>query len=247
VNLLPLDHLPFNAADLAGLAQAFETLGFTVSPRGAYTSPDQPGARWPNHSVFLRAGWFDLLREPSLSADALLVPRACLFRADDLAAAARALAPLRTTTPYGLVRRWEEDLGLEPESFDLFSLRERVAPLPLAVIAHAYPCRDIRPDWLDHPNGAQAVAGLIFADAAPSPAASAAGQALDLSGFAYWGRAPFEAEFGPGVEVAVRIQVGSLSQATVVLGDHGVGFRQGEAGLCVPPQGRFGCGFLFAA
>jgi hypothetical protein len=245
VNPLPLDHLPFNAAELAGLAQAFGTLGFTVSPRGAYTSPSQPAARWPNHSVFLRAGWFDLLQEPSLPTDALLAPRACLFRAGDLAAAAQALSPLRTTTPYGLVRRWDQDLGLEPETFELFSLRERVAPLPVAVIAHAYPCCDIRPDWLDHPNSAQAVAGLIFADAAPGPAATKAGQALDLSGFQYWGRPAFEAEFGPGVEVAVRVRVGSLGQVAAVLNAGGVGFRQGEAGICVPPHGRFGCGFAF--
>ena len=59
--MLPLDHLPFRNPDLTKLAAAFEALGFTVSPPGAYTSADVPDARWVNRCVFLKRGWFDLL------------------------------------------------------------------------------------------------------------------------------------------------------------------------------------------
>ncbi len=51
--MLPLDHIPLQTGDLLRLQGAFETLGFTVSPPGAYSAADFPQARWPNRSVFL--------------------------------------------------------------------------------------------------------------------------------------------------------------------------------------------------
>src|SRR5579859_4794145 len=121
---LPLDHLPFPARDLFALGRAFEALGFTVSPPGAYTSADFPKVRWPNRAVFLRTGWFDLLQDEGIDPQAPSAPGACLFRTDDLDASARVFSDIRTEAPYRLERRWNTDPGLPPERFRLFSIRE---------------------------------------------------------------------------------------------------------------------------
>ena len=245
-DLLPLDHAPFTAANLAPLTAAFEAIGFTVSPPGAYTSPEFPEARWPNRCVFLRQGWFDLLQSAQADPTAPAGPGACLFRTSDLDAAMAAMAGLSTRPPYRLERRWDDDLGLPPETFKLSSLRERVAPLGLAVIEHVYPCPDILPAWLEHENGAVEVAGLTFGGAEPGPAAERAGAVLNLSGFEYIAASAFEGRFGPCTrQVAVRVRVGSLTQATTALGERGARcVRRGDVLLATPPPG-LGCPFVF--
>jgi hypothetical protein len=246
MTVLPLDHLPFPTRDLSQLASAFEALGFTVSPPGAYSSADFPRARWPNRAVFLRTGWFDLLQDDGLDPGIPSAPRACLFRTTDLDVSAKAFADVRTEAPYRLERRWDRDLGLPPETFRLFSIRERIAPVGLAVIQHAWPCPDIAPAWTEHANGASAVAGLIFGGAEPGPAAGQCRSRLDLSVFAYLDAEAFAARFGPCRRpVAVRIKVRSLSRARTALELRGAVFdRRGDT-LSIPPQGALACAFSF--
>jgi hypothetical protein len=244
--MLPLDHLPFRANDLAMLQAGFEALGFTVSPPGAYTSADVPEARWPNRSVFLKKGWFDLLVDPAAEPATIQGPSGTLFRTDDLDAALEAFGDMRCRPAYRLERRWDADVGLPPETFRLFDLRERVAPIGLAVIEHAWPCPDILPAWLEHENGALEVMGLIFGGAAPGPMAEQAATVLDFSGLEYITAADFEARFGAGAsQVAVRIRVASLDTAARALSDLGVACERRGAAVCVGPQGGFGCGFAF--
>jgi hypothetical protein len=114
---LPLDHISFTTGGLSRLQRGFEALGFTVSPQGAYTSADFPDARWLNRAVFLREGWFDLLENSAIDAEAASAPGAALFRATNLDAAAKAFADVRTEAPYRLVRRWDDEQGLPPETF----------------------------------------------------------------------------------------------------------------------------------
>jgi hypothetical protein len=244
--MLPLDHLPFRAKDLATLQAGFETLGFTVSPPGAYTSPDVPEARWPNRSVFLNGGWFDLLADPLVEPNTIQGPGGALFRTDDLNAALKGAEGMRTRPPYRLERRWDTDIGLPSESFRLFDLRERVAPLGLAVIEHAWPCPDILPAWRTHDNGALDIAGLIFGGAPPGPMAEPGGALLDLSGFEYIAADDFETRFGTCPrQIAVRVQAASLTRAMRVLNDQGVAWEAHGDTVCVGIQLGFGCGFLF--
>jgi hypothetical protein len=244
--MLPLDHLPFRANDLTTLQAGFEALGFTVSPPGAYTSADVPEARWPNRSVFLNKGWFDLLADPSAEPDTIEGPSGGLFRTDDLDATLTTARDTRTRPPYRLERRWEMDVGLPPETFRLFDLRERVAPIGLAVIEHAWPCQDILPAWQAHENGALEVAGLIFCGDRPGPMAERAGTLLDLSGFEYLAASDFETRFGtcPG-QIAVRVRVTSLAETARVLSDRRVAFEAHDDTVSVDSQCRFGCGFSF--
>lgn len=244
--MLPLDHLPFPTGDLEALSRAFRALGFVVSPRGGYTSPEAPQASWTNHGVFLRKGWFDLLHNPEAVADSPVGPSGGLFLTDDLDAAAVSLDGFRTRPSYRLERRWKDNLGLPPEAFALFEIRERISPLGLAVIQHHYPCHDTLAAWFDHPNAAEEVAGLIFGSAEPGPMADRAACHLDISGFRYWDGGKFKALFGPcDPQVALRIRVGSLTKARAAFDVAGIPFVETLEGLHVTPPHPLACGFQF--
>jgi hypothetical protein len=242
--MLSLDHLPFRAKDLDRLQAAFEALGFTVSTPGAYTSPDFPEARWANRCVFLRKGWFDLLEE--LQAEPVASPGGCLFLTDDLDRAHKRLSDLRTGEPYRLERRWDVDEGLPPETFSLFGLRERIAPIGLAVIQHAYPCPDIVTPWLRHENGAQEITGLVFGGAEPGPAARAAGAQLDLSAFEYMPADDFERAFGTCErQIAVRVRVSSIGQTLGALNHRHGAYDWRGTRLVARLGDRLGCPIAF--
>lgn len=236
--MLPLDHIAFQGPDLPALAQAFAALGFTVSPRGFYTSPDQPDARWDSHCVFMDRGWFDLLHAPG--APAAVAPGGTLFLTSDLDAAAARLGDMRLAPAYRLVRGWEDEHA--HESFKLLSIRERIAPLGLAVIEHAYPCADALPQWFSHPNTAIEAAGLIFAGAQPGPLAQVADAVLDLTAFEYWEPQRFSDAFGEHVDRAVRVRVASLAAARAALaGDFAV--QESKGRLHVAPPRRSAAAF----
>lgn len=241
--MLPIDHIPFAGPDLDALASAFSALGFTVTPGCAYTSPEYPDARWANRSVFLRQGWFDLLHAREAPANTAVTPGACLFLSDDLDAAAAALADMRRLPAYRLDRSWDGAPELGTETFRLFSIRERISPLGLAVIAHDYPCPDTLPAWFEHPNGAVELAGLVFAGGEPGAFAKPASRVLDLSGFAHWPADAFAAAF-EDAEIAVRVKVASLHAARAALSPE-LPVRETAAGLCVIAPGPLACGFLF--
>ena len=84
-----------------------------------------------NHIGTLYAGALFTLAE---------IPGGALFLTSDLEAAARRLGDMRLATAYRLIRSRDGEPAHEP--FKLFSIRERIAPLGLAVIEHAYPCAD---------------------------------------------------------------------------------------------------------
>ena len=244
--MLPLDHVPFYTGDLEALTRAFLALGFVVSPRGDYTSPEYPDANWTSHAVFLRKGWLDLQHNPQASSDAPVGPRAGLFLTNDLDAAAACLSGFRTRPTYRLERRWKNDLGLPSEAFALFDIGERISPVGLAVIQHHYPCHDTLAAWFDHPNSAEEVAGLIFGAAEPGPMAGQAACHLDISGFRYWDEAKFKAAFGHcEPQVALRVRVGSLTKVRAALDIAGIAFVETPDGLHVTPPRPLACGFQF--
>lgn len=237
--MLPLDHLPFPGPDLAATAAAFAALGFTVTPPAFYT--DTGGGRFDTRCVFLRRGWFDLLHTPQAPANTAVAPRSALFLSHELAATIVALGDMRRLPAYRLDRHWPHSSATE--RFELFSIRERIAPFGLAVIEHEWPCPDIEPQWMEHANGAQALSGLIFAGGEPGPFAKAAGRVLDLSGFEHWPAEAFCAAF-EDVEIAVRVEVASLDGAEAALSP-GLAVRRTAAGLAVLAPAPLACGFLF--
>jgi hypothetical protein len=241
--MLPLDHIPFPSPDLAGVASAFEGLGFTVSPPGVYTAPSEPGARWPCRCVFMAEGWFDLLHAPQAPADGRVRPAAALFRTDDLEAAAARLHDMRLQAPYLLERRWDDEPDLGVQAFSLIPIRERISPLPLSVIAHSYPAPTLRNAWFDHRNRALEVAGLVFCGGEPGAFARAAGRVLDLGGFAHWPTDVFAARFGDA-DVAIQIRTASLQAVRQALSPN-LPVMETAGTLCLRPPAPLDCGFQF--
>lgn len=237
--MLPLDHLPFPSPDLQATAAAFAALGFTVSPPAFYT--DDGDGRWDTRCVFLRRGWFDLLHAPEAPANTAVAPRGALFLSHELAATIVALGDMRRLPAYRLDRHWPHSQATE--TFQLFSIRERIAPFGLAVIEHDWPCPDIELAWTQHANGALALSGLIFAGGEPGPFAKAAGRVLDLSGFEHWPPEAFCAAF-EDVDIAVRVEVASLAAAEDALSP-GLTVRRIAEGLAVVGPPPLACGFLF--
>lgn len=237
--MLPLDHLPFPGPDLEATAAAFAALGFTVTPPCFYVDDGQ--GRWDNRCVFLRRGWFDLLHAPQAPANTAVAPRAALFLSHELAATIVALGDMRRLPAYRLYRHWPHSSATE--TFELFSIRERISPLGLAVIEHDWPCHDARAEWFEHPNGAVELSGLVFVGGEPGPFAKAAGRVLDLSGFEHWPPEAFCAAF-EDAEIAVRVRVASLDAAQAALSPD-LQVRRTAAGLCVIAPAPLACGFLF--
>jgi hypothetical protein len=242
--MLPLDHIPFYDVAPDELARGFGKLGFTASAPSRYTAPDHPGAGWRGRCIFTRDGWLDLLFDENPRRPA--APMACLFRAPDLAAASAEAAILNPGEPVRLERRWQGEDDLPAEAFVYTELRSRIAPVGLALIAHTWPCVDIRPAWFDHANGAKRIVGLIFGGEAPGPAAAAASRVLDVRGLEYWPRADFDAAFpGASVRRALRVQVEDLARAAGALQASGARFSEAPDGLAVPAQFGVDCGLLF--
>jgi len=240
----PLDHVPIPNRDLEEACQAFETLGFTITPPCVYTSPEQPGAEWRSRSIFFDQGWFDLQSAPGAPPGVSGAPASCLFRTDDLSDARTAFSDMRQTEPYHLIRRWPGDPELGGERFELFSIMERISPLVLALIEHAYPCPDTRSGWFEHRNSARKLAGLIFRDAQPGVAADAAASRLDLSGLRYLAATDFDAAF-PAARMAARVEVSSLAAARRSLSTAAIPFAEQGRSLLVGAPAPLSCGFEF--
>lgn len=244
--MLPLDHIPFYDVDPLVLGEGFARLGFTLSPPSIYTAPDHPGAGWEGCCIFTRSGWLDLLEDEFPKNPG--APMSCLFRTPDLAATRDDLSVLNPQEGLRLERRWASDEGLPPERFAYAELRSRIAPVVLAVIEHAWPCDDLRPEWQVHANGALAIHSLIFGGEAPGPAAATAMRFLDPAALEYWPRAEFDAVF-PGTKArrALRIAVGDLSVTRRALTASGARFVETPRGIAAPSQFGVACGMLFSA
>lgn len=241
-----IDHIPIGHQDLSQLATAFEALGFSVSGICRYLSPDNPLESWICRAVFLERGWLDLQSHPGHPPPRGAVPHSCLFRAPSLIDAASELSTFRTGPVVRLVRDWENQ---EAPPLDLrwMSLRERVAPLVLALVE--YPAADdergLSKPW--HPNSANGTLGLAFGDTTPGPAAEAAALSLSLSGFKYLPRRAFEERFGAfeGPMVALRFEVASLDDAALSMRKSGLSFSVADRAIMVPAQGVLSCGVEF--
>jgi hypothetical protein len=246
VGVYEIDHIPIGHPDLSRLAAGFEALGFSVSGICRYQSPDHPGESWTCRAVFLEHGWLDLQLRPDRPPLSGAVPHSCLFRAPSLAGAISELPTFRTGPITRLVRDWE---GEEAPQLGLrwMSLRERVAPLVLALVDYPAADKDVERPKPRHPNSATRILGLSFGDAPPGPAAEEAARRLSLSGFKYLPRRAFEKRFGTpdGPLVALRIEVASLDDAAGSLRKSGLAFGVADQSIMAPAQGELSCGVEF--
>jgi Glyoxalase-like domain len=181
--LAGIDHSLIGVRDLDGARRRFESLGFTLTPRGRHV-----GWGTANHCVMLEAGYIELLGIIDASQfvndlDKLLAEREGLlglaFGADDAEALTAALktAGCLADGPKTLKRSLELPEGdVLPEFRLLFLPREALPDLRGFFCQHLSPEILRRPEWLRHENGARRLAGLTVASDRPQALAEAYGR-----------------------------------------------------------------------
>lgn len=200
-----IDHLLVGVRDLEGARRAYETLGFTVSPRGRHI-----GWGTANYCVMLERGYIELLGivDPAQFTnrlDAFLEVREGLlgvaFATDDARAAAKALEARQIATegPKDLSRLLEQPDGVVEPAFRLVHLPDEATPIaPAFLCQHLTPALVWQTPWLEHANGARALASVtgVVADAGE---AALRGERLFGSGAVSAGHGVVEIDSGGGV------------------------------------------------
>lgn len=178
-----VDHIVLLVGDLDAAVQRFEALGFALSPRGTH-SPQMGSA---NHTIVFPDDYFELLaiiaETPRNAAKrATLAARgdsmtAIACRIGDAHAARSALAELGIATSE--VMDFARPLPLPDGStgtaaFAVTAFAAHEAPAG-EIFMCGHKTRDMvwRPELMEHPNGARALAGIVVATATPMDTARA--------------------------------------------------------------------------
>ncbi len=157
-----IDHTLVGVSDLEAARTAWETLGFTLTPRGRHI-----GWGTGNYCIMLETGYIELLGvvDPSQflnNLDGFLKKREGLmglaFGTDDPAACATALKSANVVFegPKGLKRKLELPEGEVLPAFELLYLDRAATPgLNAFITHHLSPELIRRPEWLRHANRAR--------------------------------------------------------------------------------------------
>lgn len=181
--LTGLDHPVIGVKDLPAARDAFERLGFVVPPRGS-------------HREWGTGNWCIQFERDYLELRGVIEPRnvpqnrelaAFLQRREGLMGIA--FGTIRARDSYEsflaaglnprpvkpLTRDFELPEGLVPVSFELCFLPRDTTPglMHVVVCEHLTPERLRRPEWLEHPNGAASVKGLVAVSSNPHASADA--------------------------------------------------------------------------
>lgn len=271
--LVGLDHLLIGVADLEAARQSYARLGFRATPRGRHI-----GWGTANTCLMFPDTYLELIGIVDSSQfvndlDGFLERHgegllAAALRGDDLDGLAAALADKRLPCdgPKDLQRILElPDGELRPAFQTLFPPDEATPGLRSFVCRHLTPDMVWQPGWLQHPNGARALAGLTVVVAEPGTVANAYGDLFgtervrasdnlveidcpgcplrftDAEGLK--ARHPQAADRVPEGPAAVEVAVADLGTAARRLETNGVPFRRaGEGRLQLLPQEA--CGVL---
>jgi catechol 2,3-dioxygenase-like lactoylglutathione lyase family enzyme len=178
--LAGIDHTLVGVRDLEAARKLWTRLGFTVTPRGRHI-----GWGTANYCIMLSHGYIELLGifDPSQFTNNLhkfLETREGLmglaFASDDPAATKARLEALglHPDGPKDLKRYLELPEGdVLPEFRLLFLPKSETPDLSAFVCCHLTPELIRRADWLDHANGATALAGMTIISERPAEAAGA--------------------------------------------------------------------------
>jgi catechol 2,3-dioxygenase-like lactoylglutathione lyase family enzyme len=175
-----IDHSLVGVRDLEAARALWARLGFTVTPRGRHI-----GWGTANYCIMLERGYIELLGilDPAQftnNLDKFLETREGLmglaFASDDPAATRARLDALglHPDGPKDLKRYLELPEGdVLPEFRLLFLPRSETPDLSAFVRCHLTPELIRRPAWLDHANGARALAGMTIISDRPEESAAA--------------------------------------------------------------------------
>jgi hypothetical protein len=255
-----LDHAVVAVRDLDAAARVFRRLGFALTPRG-----ELPEWRAANHCIMFAGDYVELLAATGEGGEFGVV-RDGLFSVSlgsgDGAAAAESLrqAGLDIAVPRSLSRRLEDGTTL---MFSEVPLPPEATPgVPLRIVQHITAERLRNPQWLDHPNGACAVASVTAIVSEP-PALTPAWDRVfgphsavltdetvtvhTGRGLVYLTRPDELTQLHPEAEldelppapalVALAIRVADTGRAAGVLKANGVAFsRDREGTIRIPPS-----------
>lgn len=178
-----IDHLLVGVRDLEAARRAYQHLGFTVSPRGRHI-----GWGTANYCVMFPDSYIELLgivdaAQFTNNLDRFLETRQGLlgvaFASDDAEAAARELADrgVETDAPKDLSRKLELPEGEVEPAFKLVHLPAATTPgMPAFICQHLTRELVWQPPWLDHGNGARALASITGVVEDPGEVALAYGR-----------------------------------------------------------------------
>lgn len=165
-----IDHTLVGVRDLEAARDAWQRLGFAVTPRGRHI-----GWGTGNYCIMLASGYIELLGIVDASQftnnlDFFLKTREGLmglaFATDDAAACAESLrkSGIAAEGPKQLKRLLELPEGtVVPEFALVHPAADAVPGLKAFVCQHLTPELIRRPDWLAHPNGARSLLGMTIA------------------------------------------------------------------------------------
>ena len=178
-----IDHVLVGVRDLAAARRAYQHLGFTASPRGRHI-----GGGTANYCVMFPGGYIELLgivdaEQFTNNLDRFLETREGLlgiaFASDDAEAAARELADrgIATDAPKDLSRKLELPEGEAEPAFRLVHLPGAATPgTPAFICQHLSRELVWQSPWLDHGNGARALASVTGVVEDPGAVALAYGR-----------------------------------------------------------------------
>lgn len=181
--LTRLDHPVIGVRDLEASRAVFEKLGFIVPPRGRH--PQWGTGNWCiqfSEDYLELRGMIDPQPVPAVKElQAFLARREGLMGiafgtvGAEKSRASLAEAGLHPTPLKPLTRDFELPTGTVPVSFELCFLPRDETPglMHVVICGHLTPERLRRPEWLRHPNGARAVAGLVAVASDPFAALAA--------------------------------------------------------------------------
>lgn len=261
-----LDHAVIAVSDLDAAAQVFRRLGFALTPKG-----DLPEWAAFNHCAMFANDYIELLAAGGEGPEAAQLTAFTAGRdglmsvslgSDDGAAAAEALrkAGLAVPVPRSLSRKLGDGTTL---MFSEMPLPADATPgVALRVVQHITAERERNPQWLDHPNGAVAIASVTAIVAEP-PALTAAWDVVfgphaavltdetvtvhTGRGLVYLTRPDELTQLHPEAEldelppapalVALAVKVADTGRAAAVLKANGVVFsRDREGTIRIPPS-----------
>ena len=163
-----IDHVIVGVRDLERARAGWSRLGFTLSPRGRHI-----GQGTGNYCIMFASDYIELLGivDPGdfvQNLDAFLVRREGLIAtafapaaAPEETRAALQRLQLHPSEPRPLGRQIELPEGALMPRFSLIALPPGETPgLDCFICAHLTPELMRRPDWLDHPNGANGLKGI---------------------------------------------------------------------------------------
>lgn len=265
--IIGLDHTIIGVKDLDGARADWMRLGFVTAPRG-----DHAGKATSNYCIMFPDTYLELLGilRPEME-DANNLGKSLETRGEGLqrlalgtsdADAARAdleAAGLHPQGPFDLARPSEEPKGIV-RFRNLTLPTTDTAGLGMFLCGHKTPELMRTPDWLKHPNGARAFAGITALVQDPAEAGIAIGKVFgrdtvtrtgygcridtgrgiihltDKSGFSeLHPGAAAPAELAPPAWYALRVTVNSAQGAADVLAANAVPFEPIPGGLRVDP------------